>query len=63
MEPMTTSQKIKIACITAGIRISDLAQKAGLHRQTLYSGREPKRETLKAVAAVLGVDWRSLLGD
>lgn len=60
---MTTIQHIKIACIKRGITLRDLAKAAGLHPNSLYQGKEPRRETLKAIAAVLDVDWRTLLGD
>ena len=60
---MTTIERIREATKARGIKLNWLSAKAGLHPRSLYQNAEPTRATLKAIASILQVDWRSLLGD
>ena len=66
-KPTTTAARITAARITAGLNKHQLAKAAGLdhkHVGQLERGEwQPKRVTLKKLAAGLGVDWLDLVGD
>ena len=62
---MTTYDNIKRFAKSKGISIQELAEKVGLSRNMIYQYKNvnPKLETLKKIAAVLGVDTSELVDD
>lgn len=62
---MTTFEKIKETADNRGINLKTVAKKAGLSENAIYSWRHknPRTESLKAVADVLGVSVDYLLGN
>lgn len=62
---MTTYDNIKRFAKSKGISLQELAEKVGLSRNMIYQYKNvnPKLETLKKIAAVLGVDTSELIDD
>lgn len=62
---MTTYDNIKRFAKSKGISLQELAEKVGLSRNMIYQYKNvnPKLETLKKIAAVLGVDTSELVDD
>lgn len=64
---MTTGDRIKAARKKAGLTQAELAQKLGVTYQSLAQyergRRNPKLETIRKIAAALGVSDRELMGD
>lgn len=60
---MTTYDNIKRFAKSKGISLQELAEKVGLSRNMIYQYKNvnPKLETLKKIAAVLGVDTSELV--
>lgn len=61
---MTTGEKIRAARRTAGMTQKELGEKAGIAEPTIrryeLGKLNPKLETVKKIAAALGVSWGSL---
>lgn len=64
---MTTGQRIKEARKKAGLTQAELADKLGIPYQSISQWerdtRNPKYDTLRRIAAALGVDWMDLVPD
>ncbi len=62
---MTTGQRIKEARKKAGLTQKELGEKLGVAYQTLAQWendlRNPKYDTIKRIAAALGVEWTELV--